>query len=61
MSDGKVPPLLHHKGHLEVVERDGRFGVMLFIDGWYVDRDDADEVMRHHWVHVLKEALNEPT
>lgn len=50
------PPLLHHNGHLEVVKRDGMFGVMLLIDGWYVDKGEAHAVMCDHWSLALEEA-----
>ena len=50
------PPLLHHNGHLEVVERDGLFGVVLLVDGWYVDKGEAHAVMCDHWSLALEEA-----
>ncbi len=50
------PTLLHHNGHLEVVERDGSFGVMLLIDGWYADKGEAHAVMCDHWSLALEEA-----
>lgn len=37
--------LWHNDLGAEVVERDGRFGVVLVVDGWHLDRADAVNVM----------------
>lgn len=56
MSSATFPPLLFHDGELRLVqEKDGRrWAVMLFIDGWYADKEDAEYVMEH-WQEALEE------
>ena len=59
MSDRQdTSSLFFHDGELQLVEKNGAWAIMLFIDGWYSERETADEVMRTHWQDSLNEERN---